>query len=183
MTLLLGFTWTWLPLFFRAWVPRRLGITLPVEIYELSVWSTITARVHPIISPEGLLPPMSSHLYLWHLECDLVWPHFDKSHLELINMGDTLPPWLGVLRKDRLASCFNFHCSRDRKAWKRAKGRQGRGERGQEGERPGGSVRNLPGCSSCGGKQALTLAYLSSFPGMAPIFERYQLRRRAWGIP
>lgn len=44
--------------------------------------------------PEGLLQTMSSHLYLWQLQGDLVQPHFDKSHLELINMGGTLPSWL-----------------------------------------------------------------------------------------
>lgn len=47
-------------------------------------------------------------------------------------MGDTLPPWLGVLRKDRLALCFNFHCSRDRKALEKSKRKAG-----ERRERPG----------------------------------------------
>lgn len=127
VTISLWFTWTWLPLF-TYWSALKDRITLPVEIYELPVWYTITATAHHIISPEGLLPPMSSHLYLWQLECDLVWPHFDKSHLELINMGDTLPPWLGVLRKDRFALWFNFHCSRERKALERSRRKEGRGK-------------------------------------------------------
>lgn len=40
-------------------------------------------------------------------------------------MGDTLPPWLGVLRKDRLALGFKFHCSRDRKALPKSKRKEG----------------------------------------------------------
>ena len=76
-----------------------------MEIYELPVWYTITATAHHIIFPEGLLQPMSSHLYLWQFGRDLVWPHFDKSHLKLINMGDMLPPWLGLLRRD-----WDLHC-------------------------------------------------------------------------
>lgn len=44
-------------------------------------------------------------------------------------MGDTL---LGVLRKDRLALCFNFHCSRDRKALEKSERKAG-----ERRERPG----------------------------------------------
>lgn len=123
-------------------------ITLPVEIYELPVWYTITATAHHIIFPEGLLQPMSSHLYLWQFKRDLVRPHFDKSHLKLINMGDTLPPRLGFLRRD-----WDLHCHSTFIVWKEEeeekgkevrKERKGSGHMGQR--RTEGEMKNHTGC-------------------------------------
>lgn len=156
----LWFAWAWLPLFYLLESPEGSDYLASGNIR--SPW-VIYHNCHDTShnSPEGLLPPMSSHLYLWQLECDLVWPLFDKSHLELINMGDTVPPWMGILKKERFAFPFNFHCSREGKGkHRRAKGRKEKGERGQEGERPGRWWEMLQVASPCWGRQAHTLAHL-----------------------
>lgn len=106
-----------------------------MEKYELPVWYTITTTAHHIIFPEGLLQPMSSHLYLWQLGRDLARPHFDKSHLKLINMGDVLPPWPRFLRRDWDLHCHsNFHCSEKEKSQGVSK-REGKSQGRRETER------------------------------------------------
>lgn len=169
----------WLALL-THWSPRKDPITLPMEIYELPVWYTITATAHHIIFPEGLLRPMSSHLYLWQLRRDLVRSHFDKSHLKLINMGDTLPPWLGFLRRDWDLHCHSAFIIQGKEKERKEQG-SGRAER-KERQSGRGEHRRSPR-----GLQALAPCTCSclflAVPGRAGICEGHQLRGWAWCSP
>lgn len=160
-------------------------ITLPAEIYELPVWYTITATAHHIIFPEGLLQPMSSHLYLWQFKRDLVRPHFDKSHLKLINMGDTLPPRLGFSRRD-----LDLHCHSTCIVQEEEEERKGQRSRKEERKESGhmaqrrieGEMETHTGWHlGCGDwTPCACRALISGLPGRIGIRGRYQLRERAW---